>query len=217
MKSVPGHLIMYLQHFLVKTYTLSCIVTHTKLRSLHTCILRHNPFWLESFSLGVLHGSFPSPIVSNTSTTAVSVTKTQKPDVTKTLIMFPHSPNTLLSSGQVFHMSNSYIFLKGHYIKSWITNGWSVVCRKNTNAHPVNTITSLFCTILFSCNTQVMVHHTVFHCPLITNCTHFLFVTEINQSLSSENKELRKTLSDQPGEKKLCSRAVSVGAKLIAT
>lgn len=82
----------------------------------------------------------------------------------------------------------------------------------------------IFYTLLFSCNTGdngaphwLISFKLTFHCPLITNCTHFLFVTEINQSLPSENKGLRKTLSDQPGEKKLDSRAVSGGAKLIAT
>lgn len=46
-------------------------------------------------------------------------------------------------------------------------------------------------------------------CPLIPNCTHFLFMSEINQPWENENSGgLRKTLPDQPGENDFCSQIV---------
>lgn len=95
-------------------------------------------------------------------------------------------------------------------------NGHQLIERtqKKKITHPVNTITHCLYTFVPLQHWSNDASHWLasFHCPLIPNCTHFLFVSQINQrSPSAEKKNKKRKTSDQPGGKRVSEQ------RLIAT
>lgn len=75
-------------------------------------------------------------------------------------------------------------------------NGHQLIERTHTKkiTHPVNTITHCLYTFVPLQHWSNDASHWLasFHCPLIPNCTHFLFVSQINQRSPSAEKKTKR-------------------------